>query len=204
MKQRHIIGIDEAGRGPLAGPVAVGAVKLSASSLKLKANKGWFRGIKDSKKLSEKQREIWFEKMKIAKKEGWLAYAVVMGSAQEIDRRGIVPTISHALARCLKKIGADPEKSRVLLDGGLKAPAEYLHQKTIIKGDEKEPMIALASIAAKVTRDRLMKRLAKKCLGYGLEVHKGYGTAAHRQALHRRGLSVIHRKSFCKGLRSWG
>ncbi|OHA80305.1 MAG: hypothetical protein A2675_00260 [Candidatus Yonathbacteria bacterium RIFCSPHIGHO2_01_FULL_51_10] len=169
----------------------------------LSGRRAWLRGIKDSKQLTEKAREAWFEKMKLAEKEGWLAYAVVMGSAREIDRRGIVPTISRALARAIKKLGSDPRNTLVLLDGGLRAPAPYLHQKTIIRGDEKEPTIALASIAAKVTRDRMMKRLAKKHPGYGLEVHKGYGTAAHRQAVRRRGLSAIHRKSFCKGLRSW-
>ena len=88
----------------------------------------------------------------------------------------------------------------VLLDGGLRAPKEYKNQKTIIKGDEKELAIALASIVAKVTRDELMVKLSKKYIGYGLEKHKGYGTAYHYKALKNKGLSPIHRKSFLKKL----
>ena len=84
----------------------------------------------------------------------------------------------------------------ILLDGGLKAPAKYKDQKTIIKGDEKVKIIALASIIAKVSRDRHMRRLAKKFPDYGFEIHKGYGTRAHYRALHRRGLSPLHRRSF--------
>ena len=90
------------------------------------------------------------------------------------------------------------KESLVLLDGGLKAPKEYLNQRTIIKGDEKELAIALASIVAKVTRDRLMVKLARKYPGYDLEMHKGYGTAAHYKALKNKGFSPIHRKSFLK------
>jgi ribonuclease HII len=87
-----------------------------------------------------------------------------------------------------------------LLDGGLKAPAEYLFQETIIKGDEKEPIIAMASIAAKVSRDWFMESLADKYQGYGFDKHKGYGTRAHYQAIMELGLSEIHRKSFLRGI----
>lgn len=201
MNARSVVGIDEAGRGPLAGPVAVGAAMVRGDRLKVSGFKKWCKGLKDSKKLSEKKREEWFEKMKVAEREGWLTFAVVMVSAREIDRHGIAPSISRALTQALTKLNADPARTLVLLDGGLKAPEEFAFQKTIIKGDEKESIISLASIAAKVSRDRLLKRLAKRYPGYGLEVHKGYGTAAHRSAMRRHGLSAIHRKSFCRNLR---
>lgn len=201
MNARSVVGIDEAGRGPLAGPVAVGAAMVRGDRLKVSGFKKWCKGLKDSKKLSEKKREEWFEKMKVAEREGWLTFAVVMVSAREIDRHGIAPSISRALTQALTKLNADPAHTLVLLDGGLKAPEEFAFQKTIIKGDEKESIISLASIAAKVSRDRLLKCLAKRYPGYGLEVHKGYGTAAHRSAMRRHGLSAIHRKSFCRNLR---
>ena len=203
MQQRYVVGIDEAGRGPLAGPVAVGAAMIDVRRIKQKRTQAWLKGLRDSKKLSEKKREEWFGKMEVAQEEGWLAFAVMMVSAREIDRRGIAPSISRALTQALKNLNTNPAHTLVLLDGGLKAPKEFAYQKTIIKGDEKEPTISLASIAAKVTRDRLMKRLAKRYPHYGLEVHKGYGTAAHRGALRRHGLSAIHRKSFCTRLHFW-
>ena len=197
-KAKFIIGIDEVGRGPLAGPVAVCALAATPHMLR------HFRGIKDSKQLSEVQREEWLAIMKAIKmhKGDELRYAVSMVSAKEIDKKGIAPAIRKSLAASLKKLEIDPADCEVRLDGGLKAPAEYEKQKTIIKGDEKESVIAMASIAAKVTRDRLMVRLDNKFPGYGLAGHKGYGTAAHVSAIHRLGFSDIHRRSFCKNIKT--
>lgn len=201
MKKRghkYLIGIDEVGRGPLAGPVAVGAIKLKVESIKLKVE--WARGFRDSKKLSAKAREAWMVKIEEAKSEGWLEYAVAFVAPEAIDKNGIAPSIRLALVRALEAIEHEVEQTRVLLDGGLRAPAQYKNQETIIKGDEKELAIALASIVAKVARDKRMVALAKKYPAYGFEQHKGYGTRAHYKALEKHGLTPHHRKSFLKRL----
>jgi ribonuclease HII len=201
---KYIIGIDEAGRGPLAGPVAVGVVCVEHDF-----NWSVIEGVNDSKKLSEKKREAIYLRAKELQKEGMLAYAVVLVSAGTIDRIGIVPSIQKAMNQALQKIKFRIETDRkdlsacfdclVKLDGGLKAPSEYLHQETIINGDGKEKVIGLASIMAKVTRDRAIVALSKKheFSNYGFEVHKGYGTKAHREAIVENGLSREHRASFC-------
>lgn len=187
---RYIIGIDEAGRGPLAGPVAVGAFCVRVGDKNFET---FSLGVKDSKQLSEKQREEWFARMFQEK----FSFAVAFGSAQMIDKRGLSFAVKHALASSLKKLACQPDQTLVLLDGGLRAPAEHLFQETIIQGDEKEPVISLASIAAKVSRDRMMVRLGKKYPLYGFERHKGYGTAAHYEAIARYGiLENVHRRSF--------
>jgi ribonuclease HII len=184
-----IVGIDEAGRGPLAGPVAVGAVALlQLAGLDL-------TGLKDSKQLSAAARAAWFLKMRDWRAAGQLNYATALVGAKLIDERGISWAIRSGLARCLQKleIGFD---SRILLDGGLRAPKLYLNQTTIIRGDESEPAIALASIAAKIRRDRHLVRLAQRYPDYGFEIHKGYGTARHYAALAQHGPCPIHRRSF--------
>lgn len=194
--KKHVIGIDEAGRGPLAGPVSVGTVLLfSQSKLPLS-------GLKDSKKLSEKQREECFARIRSWQKEGKLQYAVSLVSHSVIDAKGISFAIRSGIARNLKKLDADPKFAEVLLDGSLKAPQEYTCQKTIIKGDEKIPVISLASIVAKVTRDRAMKRLGKKYPQYGFEIHKGYGTLSHRKMIQKYGPCEIHRKTFLRNFDS--
>jgi ribonuclease HII len=192
---QYLIGIDEAGRGPLAGPVSVGAVLLLPQF-----DRTALAGVKDSKQLSEEAREAWYAKMRLWQKEGHLRFAVAYSSARQIDSRGIVWAVSSALRRALRSLEADPAESLVLLDGGLRAPVLYEQQETIIRGDATEPVIALASIAAKVRRDRLMKRLARAYPAYGFEVHKGYGTKAHRDAVLDLGPCAIHRRSFCGSL----
>jgi ribonuclease HII len=135
--------------------------------------------------------------MRKEKKQGNFVFAVSFGSAMMIDTRGITFAIRHALADSLKKLNRPPEQTLVLLDGGLRAPAEYAFQKTIVKGDEKEPVISLASIAAKVLRDKKLYALAKKYPEYGFEKHKGYGTSSHYAAIAKHGvLEKVHRKSF--------
>ncbi|MBI2100100.1 MAG: ribonuclease HII [Candidatus Vogelbacteria bacterium] len=198
---KYLIGIDEAGRGPLCGPVAVGAVCCSKHQNGKHRMFAIFgkKGIRDSKKLSPTRREEIFAEIKKLKKSGQLNFAVALVGHQIIDRRGIVTAIKIGIARCLKKILQHPmlqEDCLVLLDGGLRAPSRYLNQRTIIRGDESETVIALASIVAKVSRDRFMVRLAKKYPIYGLEKHKGYGTKAHYRALKKIGHSPIHRLSF--------
>jgi ribonuclease HII len=188
---KFLVGIDEVGRGPIAGPVAVGAFIF----LTRKANK-LFRGVKESKQLSEEKREEWFVKILRAQKEKHVDFSVSFQSEKVIDEEGISYAIKKCLETSIKKLKVNPTKTLVLLDGGLKAPIEYIHQKTIIKGDMKEQVIALASICAKVMRDRKMKRLGEKYPDYGFEMHKGYGTKAHYEAIMIYGLSSLHRRSF--------
>ena len=196
--KRFLIGIDEAGRGPLAGPVAVGAVKVPADF-----NWSLVEGAKDSKQMTSKSRDALYKKMCALRKEGKLDFAVAFSSASIIDKRGIVPAIQSALDRALAKITkVGALYCEVLLDGGLHAPNEFKNQKTIIRGDQSQPAISLASIAAKVTRDRLMIRMAQKYPAYGFDIHKGYGTFVHRQAIKGGGVCELHRTTFCTKLRA--
>jgi len=195
---KYLIGIDEAGRGPLAGPVAVGAVMVARDF-------DWALvvGAKDSKQMTPKSREVLYIKMSELRESGELDFAVEFSSSSMIDTYGIVPAIKSALARCLNKLSEGSpltHRYEILLDGGLRASAKFQNQRTIIRGDETEPIISLASIAAKVERDRLMVRLATKYPAYAFEAHKGYGTVAHLIAIRDYGLSAIHRRTFCKRL----
>jgi ribonuclease HII len=200
--QKYTIGIDEAGRGPLAGPVAVGVCMVPSDfDYKLVA------GARDSKKMTPKAREKIYAVMCALREQGALDFTVAFSSAQMIDGEGIVSAIQNALDTGLdtlfykgqsfakKKVGSF--SCQVLLDGGLKAPPEYVHQKTIIRGDDSEIVISLASIVAKVERDRLMCIEAKKYPVYGFAEHKGYGTALHRKHIRKHGLSPSHRATFC-------
>ncbi len=189
---KHEVGIDEAGRGPLAGPVSVGAVRIASNF-----NKRFFKGIKDSKKLTEAKREVWFELVKEEKKKGHINFAVSLISEKIIDKNGIVYAINLGIKKCLEKLKTKSE-DKIFLDGGIKAPEKYKNQKTIIKGDEKIAVISLASICAKVTRDRYMVKISKKYPKYNFHIHKGYGTLAHRKAIKKYGLTKAHKKSFLK------
>jgi ribonuclease HII len=189
-----IAGIDEAGRGPLAGPVAVGVVSVPPSF-----NKKFFKGIKDSKQLSAEERELWFELAREAKKKGELNFHTALVSEKVIDKKGIAYAIRLGIKRCLKSLGLSLD-SQIFLDGALKAPAEFKHQLTVIRGDEKIPIISLASICAKVVRDRKMVKFSQKYPEYDFDLHKGYGTFVHRQAIQRYGLTELHRLSFLKNV----
>ena len=191
-RMSYVIGIDEAGRGPLAGPVAVGAV-----SVPIGFNKNFFKSIKDSKKLSPSDRELWFELALEARKKGTLNFAVSLVSEKVIDRKGISYAIRLGIKRSLLALGVS-EDSQVFLDGGIKAPQEFRHQLTVIKGDEKIPVVSLASIVAKVTRDRKMVKLSKKFPEFDFQIHKGYGTSLHRMAIEKYGFTEVHRRSFLK------
>lgn len=182
-----IIGIDEAGRGPLAGPVVVAGIKLKVKDKKLKI----FLGIRDSKKLSPKQREEWFAKITSHPKIEW---AVARVWPKTIDRINIARATNLAAGRVYKKL-AGAETCPAVLDGSLYL-SKYIPHKTIIRGDEKVPIISAASIIAKVTRDRVMLRLHKKYPRYRFDVHKGYGTKLHRRMIKKFGRSEVHRNSF--------
>lgn len=189
-----IVGIDEAGRGPLAGPVAVGAVRIRTDF-----NQKFFKGIKDSKQLSAEEREDWFGLALEAKKTGDLDFCVSLVSERVIDKHGIAYALRLGIKRCLARLGAEPE-DQIFLDGGIKAPDKFRHQLTVVKGDEKIAVISLASICAKVVRDRRMVRVGKTYPEYGFHIHKGYGTRAHREAIKKHGARDIHRRSFLKNI----
>jgi len=191
---RFVLGVDEAGRGPLAGPVSVGVVMVPEQLLpKLRK---LFPGVNDSKQLSEQERERLYRLMKArAAEDADFRFCVRFASAEAIDRKGIVPSVYGCVSRGIKAHAPDPGSVRILLDGSLRAPSIY-EQETIIGGDASEAIISLASIAAKVERDRLMKRLAKRHPEYGFEQHKGYGTAHHYAMIRKHGCCVIHRRSF--------
>jgi len=198
-KLKYLVGIDEVGRGPLAGPVAVGVVKIPVESLgRLLLLKDFIPANHDSKKLKEIDRERYSLLIKKLAKIYGIDYAIIFGSNTEIDKKGISFCIRKCLRSGLKKVKSQPKESLVLLDGGLRAPAEFIFQETIIKGDEKELVISMASILAKVARDTLMKRCHLKYPVYGFKDHKGYGTKKHLQAISKCGLCPLHRQSFCK------
>lgn len=180
---RYICGIDEAGRGPLAGPVVAGAVILPKDSQILYLN--------DSKKLSEKKREALYDEIMSSG-----AYVGVgMTDAGRIDEINILQATYEAMREAVGKLPVRPE---VLLNDAVTIPDLDILQVPIIKGDAKSVSIAAASIIAKVTRDRMMEEYDKQYPGYGFAAHKGYGTRAHIQALMELGPSPIHRKTFIK------
>ncbi len=186
-----MLGVDEAGRGPLAGPVAVGVVMVPEGFDVAKE----FPGVADSKKLSEKRREGIFEMLEARVAIGDTPFVFEFENAETIDNECISIAVRRALSRGVNALAPDAALVKVQLDGALRAPPEY-SQETIINGDELVPLISLASIAAKVSRDRLMHVLAKEYPQYGFEQHKGYGTKLHYEMLQKHGLSVIHRRSF--------
>ncbi|MDP2593038.1 MAG: ribonuclease HII [bacterium] len=199
MKAPFLIGIDESGRGPIAGPLAVSACLIPRQFYRKTRRKFSSYPLgKDSKKLSEKERNFWFGLMKEAEDEGLMELSVVFISHSTIDRRGLSFAIKKALGNSLKRFSVNPLLCDVFLDGGLKAPDVFKNQKTIVKGDEKEWVISLASIVAKVTRDRKMISLAQRYKNYGFEKHKGYGTKAHYEKLLQHGICPIHRRSFLR------
>lgn len=186
----HIVGIDEAGRGALAGPVSVGAVKMSVEYYPT-----WLQGIKDSKKLSPKKREEWLQKLE---QDSNIQSAYALIDNMHIDTKGIVSAVKEGIASVLNKVSADPACCVIVLDGGIKAGSEYTQQETIIKGDEKVACIALASITAKVHRDAYMVELDAVYPEYQFARHKGYGTKLHKKAIEKHGISNQHRITFCQ------
>ena len=200
----YVIGIDEAGRGALAGPVCVGAVLFPEDfnwkeAFALITKRGEPK-LRDSKKLSAQQRDILFTYIT---EHGRLRHATGLVSADTIDSIGIVSAAHEATSLAIRGLGVTPTKTKVLLDAGLRAPSAW-EQESFVRGDENIPAIAFASIVAKVTRDRFMEELAGRYEMYGFAQHKGYGTSFHMTALRHEGLSDIHRRSFCGGLQSAG
>lgn len=189
------VGIDEVGRGPLAGPVAVCAFAVFNPKILKQFPKNC-----DSKHFSIRKREEIYEQIQKEEKEKTIAYAVVYSSPAYIDRHGIEMATRTALVNALKKLSLKPKEVEILLDGRLRAPAEYVYQKTFIKGDVRIQVIGLASIVAKVERDRKMAKMAKTYPHYGFEKNAGYGTQTHIIAIRKYGPTSIHRMSFLKNI----
>ena len=182
---KFICGLDEVGRGPLAGPVVAGAVIFKEGEV--------IRGINDSKKLSEQRREELFEEIT----EKAIAWAVGIVDNEAIDEFNILNATKMAMKQAINRLSVDPDY--LLLDA-LRLDGIELPQEDIIKGDSKSMSIAGASIVAKVTRDRMIKEYGEIYPEYGFNSHKGYGTKEHYEALKKYGLTPIHRKSFLKNL----
>ncbi len=183
----YIAGMDEAGRGALAGPVAVGAVILPNKSSRFLSA---LSGVRDSKQMTPLAREHLAPHIK----ELALAWGVGFASSDEIDSLGIVPATRLAALRALESLSLFP--SYLLTDFRLELPELDIPQTSLVKGDVKCLSIAAASVLAKTTRDALMCELDLQYPSYGLGKHKGYGTPFHRLAMKRLGYSTIHRKSF--------
>jgi ribonuclease HII len=176
-----IAGVDEAGRGPLAGPVIAAAVILDP--------KHPIEGLADSKKLSQKQRE----KLFIEIRQHALAWSVARATVTEIDSINILQATFLAMQRAVAGLSVLPQLA--LVDGNM-CPSFACRAEAIVRGDQSEPAISAASIVAKVLRDRVMVMLDKKYPGYGFALHKGYPTSAHIEALQLHGPSRVHRRSF--------
>ncbi len=183
----HVAGLDEAGRGALAGPVAVGAVILPNDTSLLSRT---LNRARDSKQLTVLARES----LAPVVKETVLTWSVGFATADEIDAQGIVRATRLAAFRALHQFSIAPQY--LLTDFRLELPQLNISQTSIVKGDAHCLSIACASILAKTERDALMRELDQRHPGYGLEKHKGYGTQAHKFAMRRLGLSSIHRRSF--------
>lgn len=181
---KYICGIDEAGRGPLAGPVVVGAVILPKDS--------FIEGINDSKKISEKKREEIFEKII----DEAISYGVGIVSQEQIDDMNILNATKMALTMALKELSVKPDL--IIVDALNKIDTLGIPYISMVKGDAKIYSVAAASIIAKVTRDRMMQEWDNIYPAYGFAKHKGYGTAFHIQAIKENGLCILHRKTFVK------
>lgn len=242
ISHRWLVGVDEVGRGPLAGPVTVGTVAIpflfdkytntqtisesksiytmsesDVENMYVNLQKKIFEisgkkypiGV-DSKKMNEKDRDFWYQVIVRLVENGDLYACVGSCSAYEIDEKGIAVCIKKIIDEnlreiCDTKLPSDSEV-HVMLDGGLKTGVPVVSQQTIIKGDEKQMVISLASVFAKVSRDLYMKNLSEnpKFAGlyqkYGFGAHKGYGTLTHRQAIQKYGPSDEHRRTFCENI----
>ena len=180
-----VCGVDEAGRGPLCGPVAAAACILPTGLV--------IEGLNDSKKLSEKKREELYDVIC----ENAIAYAIVLGSVEEINQTDILSTTLHAMREAIAKL--DPAPDFALIDGNI-TRGFTLPCRSVVHGDAISPSIAAASILAKVTRDRICYELHERYPQYGIDKHKGYGTKAHMDALREHGPCEIYRTKFIRFL----
>lgn len=179
--EERVAGVDEAGRGPLAGPVCAAAVILDP--------KNPIEGLADSKKLSAKRREA----LAVEIREKALAWCVAWGEVEEIDRINILQSTMLTMTRAVEGLPVKP--TRVIVDGN-RAPRMSCPVEAVVKGDQKVPAVSAASILAKTSRDRLVAEYDRLWPGYGFAKHAGYGTAQHLEAIRRNGILPVHRKTF--------
>lgn len=184
-----VIGVDEVGRGPLAGPVVAAAV-----SFKNNLDEDWWEQITDSKKLSLKKRDYLYEQILENS-----SYSFGVASVEEIEQLNILQASLLAMHRAVDDLLKQSNHSNafVLIDGRNIIPNLPVKQESIVRGDSLVHSIAAASVIAKVYRDNLMQQFAEQFPNYGLDKHKGYGTKFHIEAIRKHGLSIIHRPSFC-------
>ncbi len=183
-KIKYVCGIDEAGRGPLAGPVVVASVIMPQDSM--------IEGVNDSKKVSEKKREKLFDQIK----QEAISYGIGIAWQDEIDEINILQATKKSLTRALEQMDVKP--NLILVDALRDINTLGIPYRSVIKGDAKIYSISAASILAKVTRDRIMRQMDEVYPQYEFAKHKGYGTAKHMEAIREYGLCPIHRKSFTK------
>ncbi len=191
-----IVGLDESGRGPLAGPVVASAVRLN-SKFELKG----FEGLRDSKKLSPRQRESFYKALTTNPGVEWATSKV---SEKTIDKINVLEATKKAMKKALSKIKTSPKFDCLILDGQVRLNLDVF-QKSVIKADEKILSCMAAGIIAKVSRDKIMQKLHKKHPQYGFDKHKGYGTKKHLSMIKKYGASQVHRKSFkpvCKHVKA--
>ncbi|MBE6784422.1 MAG: ribonuclease HII [Ruminococcaceae bacterium] len=178
-----VCGVDEAGRGPLAGPVCAAAVILPDGLV--------IEGLDDSKKLTEKKRDALYDVIC----EEAISYGIAFASVEEIEEMNILQATFLAMKRAVESLNVKADLA--LVDGNQKPPLD-IQARTLVKGDAKSPSIAAASILAKVTRDRLMVEIAEQYPQYEFSKHKGYGTKLHYEKIMEHGISPVHRRSFLK------
>ncbi len=187
---RNVVGIDEAGRGPWAGPVVAGAVMFKNQDCNLEL----VSMLDDSKKLSAKKREKIYQMLFEEQNKGNLVIGIGQAEVEEIDNLNILNATFLAMDRAFEQLNTAPDM--VLVDGNQAPRTIHAPCKTLVKGDAKSCSIAAASIVAKVYRDNLMKNLAEKYPFYGFEKNAGYGTKAHIEGLKSHGVTSIHRRSY--------
>lgn len=209
-ESRYIIGLDEVGRGALAGPVVVAAAAISKEATRaVRRQERTLGTLKDSKKLSPRKRVAWLE---FFKEHQYIAFASARIYPRGIEKMNISASANKAALSAYSRLIVNNAmrigKHEIFLDGGLYLGniknglrrecfrEEMKHAKTVVKGDEKIMAVKIASIVAKVSRDAYMVRLAKKYPKYGFDIHKGYGTKAHFSAIRKHGSAPVHRKSF--------
>jgi ribonuclease HII len=185
-----VIGLDEVGRGPLAGPV----ISCGCYFKNYTTQEDFYNLIGDSKKLSEKKRKVSFEFLQNLKKEGIIDYHLGIANVEEIDKLNILEATKLSMKRVVDKFNL--QSAQLIIDGNFSLNYKSYKEQSVIKGDDKSLSIAAASIIAKVHRDRLMKKLSIRHRQFGWEKNAGYGTKVHIENIHRSGPTIHHRKTF--------
>ena len=188
--EQPVIGIDEVGRGPLAGPVVCCAFIFFDN----KINDKELYFIDDSKKLSKKKRILAIKEIYKLKKNNKIQFSLGIASVEEIDKYNILEATKISMRRAVKKINLPP--TNLIIDGNIDLKLEHYPSRSIIKGDQKSYSIAAASIIAKIHRDRYMKFLSNKYPSYSWSSNAGYGTKRHIEQIYKKGITIHHRKSF--------